>query len=161
VSDTKFLGAQVDPDSELWQQFEEYKDGEVSKSEAVRGLVRAGLEREGYLDRPADQQTTENPLAAAVWSQARATFTMSLLSLSLMIALTLTPLFPGVAFTPPAGAISVAGAVSVVLAVAAGVIALVSAGIAKIFADPDSAPNPRAAALATDGGQPADNERGD
>jgi hypothetical protein len=90
VSDTKFLGAQVDPDSELWQQFEEYKDGEVSKSEAVRGLVRAGLEREGYLDRPADQQTTENPLAAAVWSQARATFTMSLLSLSLMIALTLT-----------------------------------------------------------------------
>jgi hypothetical protein len=38
---------------------------------------------------------------------------------------------------------------------------VVSALVARVFTDPEATPNPRAKALATDGGQPANNEGGD
>jgi len=38
------LSAQVREDSALWEEFEEYRSGYESKSEAVRAVVREGLE---------------------------------------------------------------------------------------------------------------------
>jgi hypothetical protein len=48
------LSAQVDSDTELEQQFEQFRDqnGMTSKSEAVRHLLRSGLEQE--LEQPDD-----------------------------------------------------------------------------------------------------------
>lgn len=76
-ADTKTLSAAVEVDSELAEQFEEYREqnGMTSKSEAVRHLLRAGLAEQTVDDdgddddrRPRDEQTIQTSSArAANW----------------------------------------------------------------------------------------------
>lgn len=68
-ADTKTLSAAVEVDSELAEQFEEYREqnGMTSKSEAVRHLLRAGLademnddDRDARDEQP-DQTSSDSP----------------------------------------------------------------------------------------------------
>ena len=72
-ADTKTLSAAVEVDSELAEQFEQFREqnGMTSKSEAVRHLLRAGLAEQMHDDdddRDArDEQTVQTSSRAADW----------------------------------------------------------------------------------------------
>jgi Arc/MetJ-type ribon-helix-helix transcriptional regulator len=99
--DRKYIGAQVRPDSDMYEKFEAYREsgGHTSNSEAVRSLIRAGLEAEEEEDDLGDPDTaTEKEVVSGVeigplthseqWIREK--FEGSLIAMSLSATVTLT-----------------------------------------------------------------------
>lgn len=102
--DRKYIGAQVRPDSDMYEKFEAYKKsgGHTSNSEAVRSLIRAGLEAEEEEEEEDDLEdpdtATEKEVVSGVeigplthseqWIREK--FEGSLIAMSLSATVTLT-----------------------------------------------------------------------
>jgi len=82
MGETEHLGAGVDDESELWEQFHEYRDPGESKSATIRQLLRAGLEKKGYIDTPEDDQPEPTGFAVAAYDLATTTFQVSVVGVA-------------------------------------------------------------------------------
>lgn len=146
---------------EVFDHLEEEQErrGLTTQQDTVESIIRDNMRDTD--DGEGESGRSENPLAAAVWGQARSTFSLTLVSGSVLVALHAAPLVPGAGVGSLPVVAGLVGAVTVVLSLASAALALLSAALARLFADPEIAPNPRRAALATDGGKPADEEGND
>jgi hypothetical protein len=77
MGDPEVLSAQIDSESDLWENFTEYRDPGESKSSTTRQLLRSGLEREGYMESPRDDQPEPTGFAVAAYDLATTTFQVS------------------------------------------------------------------------------------
>jgi Arc/MetJ-type ribon-helix-helix transcriptional regulator len=76
----KTISAQVDDESDLWRDFEEFREDYESQSEAVRAAIRAGVQRK--------EANTEDRLVkrAALILLSGAMFSVLLLALAVVAA---------------------------------------------------------------------------
>jgi len=79
MGDPKHLSAQIDGESDLWENFNEYRDPGESKSATVRQLLRAGLAREGYMETPRDTAPQPTGFAVRAYELATAAFQISVI----------------------------------------------------------------------------------
>ena len=112
MSDNKYLSAKVDPDSALYEKFMTVKEeeGHESNSEAVRDLVRLGLDEK--LTDPLDDRP-DTLLAGLLWDARRDLHTFVLIAL---VATGLSFLTAGVVST---GFLTVAGLYALTVTVGA------------------------------------------
>jgi hypothetical protein len=153
MGDIEHLSAGVDEDSELWEQFNEYRDPGESKSASIRYLLRAGLEREGYIDSPREGPEPST-FAVKSYDLAVTMFQWSVVGLTATVIAysTLPSMFDLLAVGTAATAVT--SILATVTAAIAARVSLSTAGLQdRVLATGQE--------VATDGGQPADGEGGD
>lgn len=153
MGETKYLSCGVDEDAELWERFHEYHSDGETKSASIRYLLRAGLEREGYMESDNDGPEP-SPFAVKTYDLAVTMFQWSLVGLTATVIAygTLPSMFDLLAVGT--GATAVTSILATVTAAIAARVSLSTAGLQdRVLATGQE--------VATDGGQPADNEGGD
>jgi len=88
MGDPKHLSAQIDGESDLWENFTEYRDPGESKSATTRELLRSGLAREGYMQTPRDTAPHPTGFAVSVYELAISTFQISVIGVVASVIVT-------------------------------------------------------------------------
>lgn len=108
MGETEHLGAGVDSESELWEKFHEYRDPGESKSATIRQLLRAGLEKKGYMETPETDQPEPTGFAVSAYNLATAAFQISVIGVfaSVFAAFAAQSLYAPVALFTAAAALT-------------------------------------------------------
>lgn len=107
MSEIKTIAAQVDTDSELYRDFEEFAESYTSRSEALRALMRDGLSDEGAITREEfEEALRESRSEAQIGSWESGALTSVTLLASIAIAVAVSTILP---FVPSLEGWAVAG----------------------------------------------------
>lgn len=124
MSDRVTLTAQVSPDSELYQKFEEHEKKYSSRAEAIRHALEDGLNDDTLTRQEFREAMRRHQLEAqtGAWESAALSASFLLAATAIVVAvatiLPLVPSFEGIA----TGTILLAAAVSVLVAVQRGLV---------------------------------------
>ena len=122
MPERKTIATQVDPESELYQDFEEYAESYKSRSEAVRAALRDGMADDAITRKEFEEALREQRREAQVGSWESAALTSATLLLSLAIAVAVSTILP---FVPSFEGIATA---TIVLAAGVGLVLGVTRG---------------------------------
>ena len=94
MPERKTIATQVDPESELYQDFVEYAESYKSRSEAVRAALRDGMDDDAITREEFEEALREQRREAQIGSWESAALTSATLLASLAIAVAVSTILP-------------------------------------------------------------------